>query len=75
MPTAQSPARPVTELLLEIAYHLHATRVVGRPGAPGRERPADRTRPRADATGPSIARVSAATAPTGRAAPTAALAS
>jgi len=26
-----TPSRPVTELLLEIAYHLHATTVVARP--------------------------------------------
>jgi hypothetical protein len=27
-------SRPVTELLLEITYHLHATKVVSRPRAP-----------------------------------------
>jgi hypothetical protein len=27
----RAPARPVAELLLEITYHLHTTRVVARP--------------------------------------------
>lgn len=29
--TRRAPVRPVTEVLLEIAYHLHTTRVVARP--------------------------------------------
>jgi hypothetical protein len=28
-----NPPRPIPELLLEIAYHLHTTKVLARPGA------------------------------------------
>jgi hypothetical protein len=34
-PTRKVPSRPVTELLLEIAYRLHATRAVARPPVAG----------------------------------------
>jgi hypothetical protein len=33
--TVQTPSRPVTELLLELAYRLHATKVVARPATLG----------------------------------------
>lgn len=31
---ARKPARPVTEVLLELAYHLHASRVIRHPDSP-----------------------------------------
>ena len=32
--SSKTPARPVTDVLLELAYLLHATKVVGRRDAP-----------------------------------------
>jgi hypothetical protein len=29
--TRRAPARPVAEVLLELAYHLHTSRVIARP--------------------------------------------
>lgn len=33
--TAPKPSRPISELLLEIAYHMHTTRVIARPAPTG----------------------------------------
>ncbi len=53
MPTAHAPTRrpaptrPVAELLLEIAYHLHATRIVARRPGPTSAPKSEVLRPKA----------------------------